>query len=41
MVIFNENIYFCCEKIDNKLKPAGINDTCWFVVLVLVDYCLV
>ena len=32
---------FAAKKIDEKQKPAGINDTCWFVVLVLVDYCLV
>ena len=38
MVIFNENIYFCCEKIDNKQKPANTDDIRWFGVL--VDYCL-
>ena len=41
MVIFNENIYFCCQKINEKQKPADIYDTRWFGVLVLVDYCLV
>ena len=32
---------FAAKKIDSKLKPANIDDIRWFVVLVLVDYCLV
>lgn len=32
---------FAAKKIDEKQKPADIYDTCWFGVLVLVDYCLV
>ena len=36
-----KNIYFCREKNDEKQKPADIYDIRWFVVLVLVDYCLV
>ena len=32
---------FAVKKIDNKQKPANIDDTRWFLVLVLVDYCLV
>ena len=31
---------FAAKKIDSKLKPANIDDIRWFVVLVLVDYCL-
>ena len=42
MVIFNENFYFYHQKkLMKKQKPADIYDTRWFVVLVLVDYCLV
>ena len=32
---------FAAKKIDSKLKPANTDDIRWFVVLVLVDYCLV
>ena len=32
---------FAVKKIDSKLKPANTDDIRWFVVLVLVDYCLV
>ena len=31
---------FAAKKIDSKLKPANTDDIRWFVVLVLVDYCL-
>ncbi len=31
---------FAVKKIDSKLKPANTDDIRWFVVLVLVDYCL-
>ena len=31
---------FAAKKIDSKLIPANTDDIRWFVVLVLVDYCL-